>query len=244
MPPAYYDGQKQLRRLIDIVEEHLKGAGRGEERFAFEIDIILSELRVPKADAVLLTPEDERRQREANKRRGRLKLTYGRILVPPTLLIESISIGHDATTRSQAHLVRQGANPQLLALQSLPQIAHLPGARRRRISCRSDRQGQRKTAPFTVSRPRHPIGSNLARSSLSAAALWRIRESFSRYPTTVNTPVTTAARCATPNRDPEWGSDHGRIWDSGWIIFSGVAGRLSPHLGQWPIIFCFRQTRR
>src|SRR6478609_1295544 len=69
MPPAYYDGQKKLRRLIDIVEEHLKGVGRGQERFAFEIDIILSELRVPKADAVLLTPQDERRQREANKRR-------------------------------------------------------------------------------------------------------------------------------------------------------------------------------
>ena len=95
MPPAYYDGQKRLRRLIDVVEEHLKNVGRGDERFAFEIDIILSDLRVPKADAVLLTPQDERRQREANKRRGRLKLTYGRILVPPTLLIESISIGHE-----------------------------------------------------------------------------------------------------------------------------------------------------
>src|SRR5947199_5682868 len=43
MPPAYYDGQKRLRRLIDIVEEHLKSVGRGDERFAFEIDIILSD---------------------------------------------------------------------------------------------------------------------------------------------------------------------------------------------------------
>lgn len=95
MPPAYYDGQKRLRRLTDTVEEHLKAVGRGSERFAFEIDIILSDLRVPKADAILLTPEDERRQRQANKRRGHVKLTYGRILVPPTLLIESISIGHE-----------------------------------------------------------------------------------------------------------------------------------------------------
>jgi len=95
MPPAYYDGQKWLRRLTTIIERHLEKVGRASEQFAFEIDIILSDLRVPKADAVLLTPDDERRQREANKRRGRVKLTYGRILVPPTLLIESISIGHE-----------------------------------------------------------------------------------------------------------------------------------------------------
>ena len=98
MPAALYDGQKRLRRLTDAVEAYLAKAGR-PERFVFEVDLILTESRVPKADAILMTPLDEERQREANKLHGRPDLEFGRILVPPTLLIESVSIGHERHDR-------------------------------------------------------------------------------------------------------------------------------------------------
>jgi len=94
MAAAYYEGNKRLRRLTTVVEKHLESQGRGEQ-FVFEVDLELSNLRVPKADAVLLTPEDERRQHEAHQQRGQPEIEFGRILVPPTLLIESVSIGHE-----------------------------------------------------------------------------------------------------------------------------------------------------
>ena len=95
MPAARYDGQKGLRRLTDAVERFLRDQGRSEE-FVFEVDLILSNVRVPKADAILMTPEDERRQREEHARRGGTrKFVYGRIVVPPTVLIESVSEGHE-----------------------------------------------------------------------------------------------------------------------------------------------------
>jgi Uma2 family endonuclease len=37
-----------------------------------------------------------KRQEQANAERGRKQLKYGRWLVPPTLIIESISLGHEA----------------------------------------------------------------------------------------------------------------------------------------------------
>ena len=98
MPAARYDGQKALKRLTSTVETFLRAQGRDEE-FVFEVDLILGHLRVPKADAILMTAEDERRQREENARRGRQELVYGRILVPPTVLIESVSEGHERHDR-------------------------------------------------------------------------------------------------------------------------------------------------
>lgn len=97
MPAALYDGQKRLRRLTDAVENYLSKFGRSE-RFVFEVDLILSESRVPKADAILMTPSDEQRQRDANKLHGRSDLEFGRILVPSTLLIESV-VGHERHDR-------------------------------------------------------------------------------------------------------------------------------------------------
>lgn len=94
MPAARYDGQKALRRLTGAVERYLREHGRTEE-FVFEVDLILSNVRVPKADAILMTPQDEQRQREENARRGNPRFVYGRILVPPTVLIESVSEGHE-----------------------------------------------------------------------------------------------------------------------------------------------------
>lgn len=98
MPAARYDGQKRLKRLSDVVDDYLKNRGR-VERLVGEVDLILNDLRVPKADALLMTPADEQRQREENVRRGRDANDFGRIIVPPTLLIESISLGHEKHDR-------------------------------------------------------------------------------------------------------------------------------------------------
>jgi Uma2 family endonuclease len=68
------------------------------------VDVILNALRVPRVDAIYLSPEDRRLQREANAATApahsrRRRMRYGRILVPPTLIIESLSVGHEAHDR-------------------------------------------------------------------------------------------------------------------------------------------------
>ena len=98
MPAAYYDGNKRLKRLTNWVERYLRECGRSEE-FVTQVDVILSDDRVVKVDAILMTPQDEQRQREENRRRGRPDMEYGRILVPPNLIIESISEGHERHDR-------------------------------------------------------------------------------------------------------------------------------------------------
>jgi len=53
---------------------------------------------VPRVDAVYLSPSDRETQKRMNALHGRgtrKRLKYGRILVPPTLVIESLSRGHE-----------------------------------------------------------------------------------------------------------------------------------------------------
>lgn len=99
MPPAYYDGGLALKRLIRIVEQYTEQVGLGDG-FATEVDLILGAQRLPVVDAAFLTPDDRERQRQAHAASGRKpQLTYGRILVAPTLIIESISEGHESHDR-------------------------------------------------------------------------------------------------------------------------------------------------
>jgi Uma2 family endonuclease len=95
MPPAYYDGGVALANLIDVVRTYVKEKKLGGH-FAAEVDFILSDKRLLKPDTVYLSPEAERLQKEANAQRGKRKLAYGRLLLPPTLVIESVSLGHEA----------------------------------------------------------------------------------------------------------------------------------------------------
>jgi Uma2 family endonuclease len=97
MPAAYYDPAIALTRLIRILRTAIEATDPGAE-IPTEVDVIVGELRVPKVDALYLSPADRQAQKQANARlaRGyRKKLTYGRILVPPTLIIESLSRGHE-----------------------------------------------------------------------------------------------------------------------------------------------------
>jgi Uma2 family endonuclease len=92
MPPAYYVGGKVLQRLIYRITRHV-----GEEvgSFATEVEIVVDEDRVARADAVYLTPAEEQRQREAALVAGRKDPTRTRILIAPMLIIECVSPGHE-----------------------------------------------------------------------------------------------------------------------------------------------------
>ncbi len=92
MPPAYFVGGETLLILISRVVLHI-----GEEagRFATEVDIVVDEDSVARAYAAFLTPADKQRQREAALAEGCKDLARTRILVPPTLIIECVSTGHE-----------------------------------------------------------------------------------------------------------------------------------------------------
>lgn len=94
MPPAYFIGTQSLQELVFVLKAYLKNRGL-PNHFGGEADIIIDEDRVVVADTVWMTLADQERQREAAKRAGRRNTARTRILVPPTLVIESISPGHE-----------------------------------------------------------------------------------------------------------------------------------------------------
>ena len=97
MPAAHYDSSAALYRLIRILAPVVESVDPGAA-FPTEVDLIVGERRVPKVDALYLSPQDRERQQQANALQGRgtrKLLRYGRILVPPTLVIESLSRGHE-----------------------------------------------------------------------------------------------------------------------------------------------------
>ena len=100
MPPAYFETSGVLARLVWIVREHLL-AKEDNPYLAFEVDLVLGETRVPKADAVYMSPADLVRQKRASaKEKGRPRRKFSRICVPPTLVIENVSKGHESADRT------------------------------------------------------------------------------------------------------------------------------------------------
>jgi Uma2 family endonuclease len=98
MPAALYDGSLSLQRLLRTIERHLDQHGLPGE-FSTEVDLVIGKRRVLRADAVFLLPEDQRQQKEANRLGGDPTVTFGRLVVPPTLIIESLSLGHESHDR-------------------------------------------------------------------------------------------------------------------------------------------------
>ncbi|MEO6436855.1 MAG: Uma2 family endonuclease [Tepidisphaeraceae bacterium] len=95
MAAAYFSGGESLFTLMVLTREHVKKHGpRGS--FAGEVDIIIDGPRVAVADAVFLTPEQRVLQAEASRRAGKTDPNRTRILIPPLLIIESVSPGHEA----------------------------------------------------------------------------------------------------------------------------------------------------
>jgi len=98
MPPAYFLGGRATQKLIRIVEDYLEDSGIDAD-FASEIEIAISPARVLRADAALLTIEDQLGQAAAAKKAGSNDPDRTRLLVPPTLIIESVSPGHESHDR-------------------------------------------------------------------------------------------------------------------------------------------------
>jgi Uma2 family endonuclease len=119
MPAAYFDPGSELQELIYILRSHLDTRKTGG-RFATEVDMILGPRRLPIVDAVYLSREDQQKQKTADAQTGRRKsLRYGRILVPPTLVIESISLGHEAHDReTKRHWYAEAQIPNYWLLDS------------------------------------------------------------------------------------------------------------------------------
>jgi len=98
MPPAYWDNSSALRRLVKQVERYLEAKGIDDD-FGFEVDVVVGEIRVPKVDAVYMSRADKSKQAKVKSPRTPKKLKYGRLCVPPTLVIENISKGHESEDR-------------------------------------------------------------------------------------------------------------------------------------------------
>jgi Uma2 family endonuclease len=98
MPPAYFSGASTLTELIFLLKANLKSRGLSD-RFGTEVDIVIDEARVIVADAAWLSAEDQVRQEDAMRRAGKTNPERTRILIPATLIIESISPGHELHDR-------------------------------------------------------------------------------------------------------------------------------------------------
>ena len=91
MSPAYFTGGDAL---VIVMHQILSFAGVSKGRFSMEVDIVIDEARVARSDAAYLTPADRARQTSAALAAGKSDPRQTRILVPPTLIIESVSPGH------------------------------------------------------------------------------------------------------------------------------------------------------
>lgn len=99
MPPAYFDSGYALQNLLFLLQAHVTARQSGGG-FATEVDVILSPRRLPRADAAYLSATDLEKQKRADAPgRGASDLVYGRVLVPPTLIIEALSKGHESHDR-------------------------------------------------------------------------------------------------------------------------------------------------
>ena len=91
--PAYFTSGVAVAELLFACHRHIKSQ-RGISSFAPAVDIIIDQWRVVRADAVMMMPSDLQRHNRAVRNSGRdPKRT--RILVPPTLVIESVCPGHE-----------------------------------------------------------------------------------------------------------------------------------------------------
>ena len=101
MAPAYLPHGASLFALLSIVRGSLKEQ-KITATLATEVDLVLSSKRVVVADAVMMTPQDQKRQIAASRALPKPKHGQVRILVPPTLIIESVSPDdpdHDRQTK-------------------------------------------------------------------------------------------------------------------------------------------------
>jgi len=94
IPPAYFMGGNAPFNLLAMLKAYTKARGTGE-RIAMEVDVVIDDRRVVVADGVVLSHDDQRRQEAAARIAHRHDPRRTRVLVPPTLILESLSPGHE-----------------------------------------------------------------------------------------------------------------------------------------------------
>ena len=96
MPAASFDASESMNELVVLLATHVRANGvRGG--FGQEVDVVLDESRVVRADMVYLDPPTKRRQKSLAQ--ARRVPRRSRVLVPPTLIVESVSVGHEIHDR-------------------------------------------------------------------------------------------------------------------------------------------------
>ena len=100
MPPAQLDSSPPLFELLVILKQFVEEKEPGGS-FGFEVDVIISKRRVAIVDAIYLTKAQLQRQAKlySQKPNRKPRVRFGRVVVAPTLIIESTSTGHEAHDR-------------------------------------------------------------------------------------------------------------------------------------------------
>ena len=98
MAPAYFAGGRGLFNVMFACQAYMRDRGIGGS-FAIEPEIIIDDSRVLKPDAAMMTPQDESLQDHAATIAGRPDPKKSRLFIAPTLIIESVSPGHERHDR-------------------------------------------------------------------------------------------------------------------------------------------------
>jgi hypothetical protein len=95
MPAAYFAGQEALYNLMRVVEDHAVAELGVRPRIAMEVEVVVNLRRLARSDAAMLLPADSKRQTAAARKAGKTDPARTLIYVPPTLIVESLSPGHE-----------------------------------------------------------------------------------------------------------------------------------------------------
>jgi hypothetical protein len=65
MPPGHFDSGHALYKLVRLIDSYDATAGLGGT-FSFDVDVVLGRHRLPRVDALYLSAEDQRKQKQAH----------------------------------------------------------------------------------------------------------------------------------------------------------------------------------
>ena len=92
---AFFDHSSVVDRLFNFLRTHFEGMGV-EAEFGEDVDFKLSETVMYRADGIMLLPDDLKHQLEAQRKIGEPTDSVRSILIAPTLVVESVSKGHES----------------------------------------------------------------------------------------------------------------------------------------------------
>ena len=98
MPPPSWDHGESLPEIIVALRNYLRDGGEAV-RISVEVDIMTPWGEVLRADTAMLTPADVEAQKQALRAQGLDDQLLQRLQVAPTLVIESLSRGHEKHDR-------------------------------------------------------------------------------------------------------------------------------------------------